>query len=248
MSTLFPDPEGLDDFRVFDPYEVHALLRQMAEQRVLVTIATADGISYTTTLWEVDKAQGVVRFDADSRDPQIDRLLDAEDAVAVSYLDDIKIQFDVAGLVHVHAGDGASALNCRYPHELYRFQRRHAYRVQPLRNATPHVRLRHPAAVDGELTLRVIDVSITGIALFQPAGQPALEPGLQIDGVVIGLDAQTQLKAMLRVVHVTSMNGQAAGVRVGCEIENMDGESLRTLQRYIDQTQKRRRMMSADGA
>ena len=36
------------------------------------------------------------------------------------------------------------------------------------------------------------------------------------------------------------------GVRVGCELLNLSAEATRLLQRYIDQTQKRRRMMSLD--
>jgi c-di-GMP-binding flagellar brake protein YcgR len=97
------------------------------------------------------------------------------------------------------------------------------------------------------LELRVIDVSIGGIALFVPNDVPALQPGTEIGDVVIDLDAETQLRARLRVAHITSMNDEALGVRVGCEMESMSGDALRLLQRFIDQTQKRRRMMAADG-
>lgn len=255
METMpTPLPSGsagratLDDFRIFEPFEILSLLRQMAEQRVLVTIATPSGASYTTSVWEVDKDKGVVRFSADRHDPQLERVLDSDDAVAVSYLDNIKIQFDIDGLVHVHAGGGVSALNCSFPHEMFRFQRRNSFRVRPLLTAPPHARFHHPVHPDLALELRVIDVSIGGIALFVPTEVPALEPGASVSDVVIDLDAETQLRARLRIAHVTSMNEEALGVRIGCEMESMSGEALRTLQLFIDQTQKRRRLMAAGGA
>jgi hypothetical protein len=35
-------------------------------------------------------------------------------------------------------------------------------------------------------------------------------------------------------------------VRIGCELQRLDGDAQRTLQRYIDQTQKRRRLLALD--
>jgi hypothetical protein len=45
---------------------------------------------------------------------------------------------------------------------------------------------------------------------------------------------------------VTSLDGDAAGTRVGCSLHDLDGDAQRALQRYIDQTQKRRRLLSLD--
>lgn len=234
------------EFRIVDPYEILALLRRMAEQRVLVTIAASSGASFTTPLWEVDPAKGVVRFAADRHDPTLERVLDAEEAVAVGYLDSIKIQFDVTGLVHVHAGRGTSTLNCSFPGELFRFQRRSSFRVRPLLHAPPVARLVHPHDADHVMELRILDVSVGGIALFLPEDQPPIQPGTIIDKVLIDLDAETRFSAMLRVAHVTSLNASSRGVRVGCEMERMSGEALRALQRFIDQTQKQRRLMALD--
>jgi hypothetical protein len=43
---------------------------------------------------------------------------------------------------------------------------------------------------------------------------------------------------------VTSIQPESRGVRLGCEMVNPSSDVLRGLQRYIDQTQKRQRMMS----
>ncbi|WKB54489.1 flagellar brake protein [Eleftheria terrae] len=242
-----PPEARLDDFRVVAPFEIEALLQQMVAQRALVTIATPGGASCTTTLWEVDHAKGVVRFTGDRHDPQLARVLNADDAVAVGYLDSIKVQFDVDGLVQVHAG-GASALNCSFPTEIFRFQRRASFRVRPLLNSPPAASFRHPAIPEMGLELRVLDVSIGGIALLIPENVPLVDPGVLISQVTIELDAETRFVTAMRVAHVTSMMDNGSGLRLGCELERMSGDSLRALQRFIDQTQKRRRLMARDDA
>ena len=64
------------------------------------------------------------------------------------------------------------------------------------------------------------------------------------------IDAQAELgrldKEAQKVDHVSSMQGQTQGVRLGCEFLNLNADATRSLQRYIDQTQKRRRMMALD--
>ncbi len=236
---------SLDDFRIADPFEILALLRQMAEARVLLTIATPRGASYTTTLWEVDRSRKVLRFSADRLDNQLEQVLDADDAVAVGYLDSVKVQFDVEGLVHVHGTGGQSALNCAIPEELFRFQRRGSYRVRPLLGAPPTAKLSHPEA-GALLELRVLDVSVAGVALLLPHDLLPLHPGTLLHDVLIDLDADTRFTASVRVVHVTAINQDAQGVRLGCEIERLSGEALRALQRYVDLTQRRRRLMAQD--
>lgn len=249
MPMPLPDEpqqrSSLDDFRIADPFEILALLRQMVEARVLLTIATPRGGSYTTTLWEVDRSRKVLRFSADRIDNQLEQVLDADDAVAVGYLDSVKIQFDVEGLVHVHGAGGQSALNCTMPQELFRFQRRGSYRVRPLLGAPPTAKLSHPEA-GTLLELRVLDVSVAGLALLLPHDVPPLHPGSLLHDVLIDLDADTRFTASVRLVHVTAINQDAQGVRLGCEIERLSGEALRALQRYVDLTQRRRRLMAQD--
>ncbi|WP_047198145.1 flagellar brake protein [Caldimonas brevitalea] len=243
------DAAKLDDFRITGRFEIATLLQQLVQQRALVTIATPEGACYTTNVWEVEPDKGVMRFSADRLDPQLQRVLDAGDAVAVAYLDSIKIQFDVEGLVQVHAGQtAATTLNCVLPDELFRFQRRTSFRVRPLLNSPPVASFRHPAIAEMRLELRVLDVSIGGIALFIPENVPVVEPGTQIGQVSVELDAETRFNATLRVAHASSMLDNSKGMRIGCELENLNGEALRSLQRYIDQTQKRRRLMALDDA
>jgi flagellar brake protein len=76
---------------------------------------------------------------------------------------------------------------------------------------------------------------------------PPLPPGLEMGGVQLDLDTDTSLDVVLRIQHASSVLGMpSAGLRLGCELLRLDAGTLRTLQRYIDQTQKRRRLLSLE--
>jgi c-di-GMP-binding flagellar brake protein YcgR len=243
LDALAASPGGLDDFRVSSPPEVLALLKQLADGNVMVNLNSSSGGVYTSTVWSLDPARGTLSFSADADDNQVQALVESEDAVAVAYLDSIKLQFDANGLVLVRGGR-ASALNCAFPREVFRFQRRNGFRVRPLLRATPTARVRHPMIPDMSLSLRVLDVSIGGCALFLPDDVPPLQPGVTLNNVQLDLDVDTRLTTSLRLQHVTSLNPDSRGVRLGCEMVNPASDVLRGLQRFIDQTQKRQRLIS----
>jgi flagellar brake protein len=243
LETLAATHGGLDDFRITSPSEVLAYLRQLQSGSVLLNLNASDGTVYTTTLWAIDAARGVVGFSADADNNVVQSLIEAEDAVVVAYLDSIKLQFDAQGLVLVR-GDRTSVLNCALPREMFRFQRRNGFRVRPLLRATPTARMHHPAIPEMQLSLRLLDISIGGCALFLPNDVPPLPPGVVLNGVQIELDVDTRITTALRLQHVTSINPDSHGVRLGCEMVNPSSEVLRNLQRFIDQTQKRQRMLS----
>lgn len=238
-------PGALANFRVSDPAECQALLKSLMDRGVTVNLNGSDGSAYAATLWSIDTGTGRIGFTADLLAPEVQRLVEAEEAVAVAYLDQVKLQFDVTDRVLVH-GRQHCVLQAALPRELFRFQRRSAYRVRTLERGAPTARFRHPAIPDMVLELRVLDVSVGGCALLMPADLPLFEPGVQINDCAIELDAATLLRGALVVHHVTSIQPEARGVRLGCELFHLSPDATRVLQRYIDQTQKRRRMMSLD--
>ena len=104
-------------------------------------------------------------------------------------------------------------------------------------------RLRHPAMPEMTVSLRVLDVSIGGCPLFLPHDVPSLPPGTRLAEVQIELDADTRFPAQLTLQHVSSILPDERGVRMGCEWAPLGGSAERALQRYIDHTQKQRRLM-----
>lgn len=235
---------GLDAFRVASSREIVAMLRGLSNGSVPVELrGTHQGQVCTTTIWCLDPGRGMLGFRADTSDRQLQSLLDHGAALAVAHPNNVKVQFEAMNLVLVR-GDHVDVLSCDVPSEMFRFQRRHAYRVRPPMRSAPSARLFHPARVETELMLRVIDVSIDGCALFLPDDVPALLPGVLLDRVEIDLDADTRFQASLRLRHVTAINTEARGVRLGFAFERVGGDALRSLQRFIDQTQKRGRLLA----
>jgi flagellar brake protein len=233
---------AIDEFRVDHPDEVLSLLRRLVDSAVLVQLSAPGGAAYTSTLWAVDAQARRISLDADAANPQIRALIEAGEATAVAYLDALKLQFDLHGMLLAH-GNNASALQSVLPDVVYRFQRRETFRVRARDGAAAH--LRHPASRSEVLTVRVLDVSVGGCALLLPAEVPPIEPGTSIDGVRIELDADTLFVAPLTVQHVSGGFGSThRGSRLGCSFSTLDGSALRLLQRFIDVTQRRAKFLS----
>ena len=237
------DDEGLDEFRVTSAREIQTMLKQLLDGSVLLNLNASDGSVFTSALWTIDSTRGSIGFNADPNDPAMQALLECEEVVVVGYLDSVKLQFDIHDLVLVH-GNKASVLSCAAPREMFRFQRRNAFRVRPLMRAAPMARLRHPDMPEMEFSLRVIDISIGGCGLFLPEDVPTMNAGLLLQDVRVELDTDTRLEVSMRLQHVTAINAEARGVRLGFEFKRVGGDSLRALQRFIDLTQKRGKLMA----
>jgi c-di-GMP-binding flagellar brake protein YcgR len=243
------DADGGEDpwgpFRVGHPQECLALLRQLRDGQQPVVLSGPDGSSLTATLWSVDEPRRLLTFSAPPGLPALDRIVEADEGIAVAYMDSIKLQWELAGLVMVR-GPRQSSLQSQLPGSIYRFQRRSAYRVRTPARHAPVARLRHPAMPEMRLTLRVLDLSLGGCALWCPADVPPLQPGTRLGELVVELDATTHFAAAATLAHVSSLGHHERGVRVGCEWLSLPPPAERLLQRWIDAAQRRRRLMALE--
>ena len=243
MPAPLDGHEGLDEFRVTSVRDVGLLLKQLLDGSVLLHLNGSDGRVFTSAIWTLDSARATIGFNADPHDPALQSILHSREVIVVGYLESVKVQFDVHHLVLVH-GNRASVLSCPFPREMFRFQRRNAFRVRPLMRSAPMARLRHPDMTDTEFSLRIIDISIGGCALFLPVDVPMMNAGVTLRDVRLELDADTRLDVNLRLQHVTSIDNEGKGLRLGFEFLRAGGDTLRTLQRFIDLTQKRGKLMA----
>ena len=235
--------DGLDEFRVSAPREIQSILKQLLDGSVLLSLHGEDGVVFTTAIWTLDGARGTLGFNADPADPAMKALLGGDEVTVVGYLDSVKIQFDVQGL-RIVSGQRASVLSCAAPRLLYRFQRRDSFRVRPLSRTSPTARFQHPDMPGCEMALRLVDVSIGGCGLFLPVEEPSMNRGVVIGEVRIELDDDTRVEVDMRLKHSTVVSEGARGARLGFEFVRPGGDTLRTLQRYIDLTQKRGKLMA----
>lgn len=244
LDALGAAPGGLDEFRITTPREVGAMLKLLIDGNVQVNLNASDGSVVSATLWTADHDRGSIGFSVNPDDPALHTLVECQEAVIVGYLDSVKLQFDATNLVLVR-GNRSCVLNCGWPREMFRFQRRGAFRVRPLLRSSPMARFRFGAGpAEREFALRVLDVSIGGCALFLPDEMPTINPGAVLSQVQIDLDAETRFHVDLRLHHLTSINAAATGMRLGCEYVRADGTVQRTLQRFIDLTQKRGKLLA----
>lgn len=234
-----PAREDWAEFRISDRAERVQLLQQLLDGGEPVHLSAPQGVAATSRLWTLDAGQQQIALAADAADPQMQSLAQCDEAVAVAYLDRIKLQFELDDLLLLR-GPHHCVLRARLPERLYRFQRRAAYRVLGFDRHGPRARLRHPSLPEMLLALRIVDLSIGGIALLLPDDVPALQPGTQLRGVRIELDSDTGFDATLHLLHVTALHGGGGGTRLGCAFSGLEGTPLRALQRCIDQTQQRR--------
>ena len=241
LATLDP----LAGFRCSHPRDVLALLRRLRDAAVPVSVSGPGGAHVNATVWSVDEQHGRLALEVEAGDTQLPGLVEANEATAVAYLDAIKLQFDLQDLLLVRS-PRATALQCELPACLYRFQRRSSFRVRTLERSAPQAHLRHPNMPDMPLALRVLDLSIGGCALLLPDDVPAVPLGVTLRGVTLALDTDTRLPVTLRLQHASSINPHSQGLRLGCEFLQLDPPAERILQRHIDQTQKRRRLLSLD--
>ena len=244
LDALGAAPGGLDEFRITTPREIGAMLKLLVDGNIQLNLNSADGSVVSATLWTADPTRGSIGFSVNPDDPALHALVECQEAVIVGYLDSVKLQFDASDLVLVR-GNRTCVLNCGWPREMFRFQRRGAFRVRPLLRSTPTARFRFGVGMaEREFALRVLDVSIGGCALFLPAEMPSINPGALLARVQIDLDADTRFDVDLRLHHLTSINADAKGVRLGCEFVRPDGTVQRTLQRFIELTQKRGKLLA----
>ena len=92
----------------------------------------------------------------------------------------------------------------------------------------------------------MLDVSIGGCALFLPDDVPPMRPGALLPGVLIELDADTRFHVNLGCSTSPRSTPTAHGVRLGFTSCRPSGDAQRALQRFIDQTQKRGKLLALD--
>jgi len=230
-------------FRVSDAQACLALLHELRDGSVPLSLSSPCGASLRTAIWAMDTKQQRLNLSVEAGDPRLQQLVQSDEAVAVAYPASAKLLFELRHLILVR-GQRACTLQVDLPSEIYRFQRRHAFRVRAPQGHSLSARLRHPAIPDMELSLRLLDVSLGGCALWLPDDVPLLQAGTLFGEVHVELDAETRFSTGLLVQHVSAIGPGEQGLRLGCEWAALGGMSERVLQRWIDMAQKRRRRLS----
>jgi len=223
-----------------DPHRF-ALLQQLRDRSSPVLLTGPTGASLNASLCCVDAGRDSLSFQVEPGDLQLEAMVQANEATALSYLEAQVLQFDLVDLVLVR-NPIVSALRARLPRQVHRFTRPEA--LLDFQPGGPCVVLRHPVHPEMALTLRIIDLSLAGAVLMLPEHLPALTLGVRIGDVQLALDAETRIHLSLRLLHASSMVSGAPGLLLGCEWLGLMRIDARRLQQYIDQTQTRQHTLA----
>jgi len=205
------------------------------------------GSAMSTTLWSLDDQRQRLCFNGDDSHSQLQNLLECGEVAATAYLNSVKLQFELDDLVLVRSAQALAvqvSLQATLPAEVFRFQRRTAFRVRVADRQSPTALFRHPSMPEMQLALRVLDVSATGCSMWLPGNVPPLQPGTELTRVVVALDETTRFTATVKLQHVTVLSEADPGVRLGCEWQPSSPSSERTLQRWVDAAQRRSRIFT----
>jgi c-di-GMP-binding flagellar brake protein YcgR len=235
---------GSERFRVDSRLEIASILATLVERGVLVSVTFGRDV-VNTVLLAVDAAAGEIVFDA-GQSAEVNARLEAASRVAFdTSLERIRIRFR-GGAVTPRTWQGAPAFACAMPATLVRLQRRDYFRAHVPLASSLRCAVR-TAGADGtppaSLTLRVLDVSVTGIALADAPTGFAPAPGTRLDGARLAL-ATGSLDVDLEVMYCRApAPGSASGapLRIGCRFVDLPPRGQALIQRCINALERERR-------
>ncbi|MEP7062212.1 MAG: flagellar regulator YcgR PilZN domain-containing protein [Betaproteobacteria bacterium] len=232
-----------DRYRIESPLEIAALLNEVAARGALVSVTFGNDVVMTVLL-RADAAAGALVFDAGSDLEANLRLGVARRLGFETHLDRIRIVFYTAGAI-AQTWDGAPAFAVALPPSVLRMQRRDYFRAHVPLTRGIRCELQPEVAATGDAaTLRVLDMSVTGVALVD--GPPGFEPapGSVLKAVTLALPpgpVTVDLEVMYRKENPRGSGGSGPLVRFGCRFVNLPAQCETLIQRCINQLERERR-------
>ena len=230
----FPEAEApdLERYWLYSKFEIDALIARLCDERVHMTIYWGrDGQFAVTQIMKVDAVRNEVHFDLPSQPQQQSDVLDAAELVCVAFIDSVKLQFSISA-PHRSSERGYPTFVGAFPDRLLRLQRREYYRVRTPESQSAICLV--PYSGDGIRyeTLRVLDVSVGGLAMLTFPQHFSPTAGSVIDRCYLDLPGVGTVSIRMRVAHVGAPQ-DALLARCGCEFIDLSPQARMMLQRYV---------------
>lgn len=234
MPTVDPET-GEARYELRTRSDVLSVFSALAKSPIPVTLSlTQLGLSLTTRLIAANPAFEELVFDATGL-ANSQRLDGSAGLVGSAQMDAVWYRF---GAEHVEAvrGYAQPAFRARLPSMILRMQRRDSIRY-PVPALNPPV---CDVLLQGiPLGLRVIDISLSGIAVEIEGRGAECKPGSKLENCLLQLPDVGAIQTDLDVVHL-SADRTGGGRRLGCRFTNIRATALTHLQRYISGLERER--------
>jgi c-di-GMP-binding flagellar brake protein YcgR len=233
-TTPFPEPESpeLERFWIYSPVEILALASRLRSEQVEMTLFWGrDGECAVTSILEVDAVHGQVKLDLPGVDSMREAVLAAGSLTCVAFIDNVKIQFSLRA-PRMAAADGGLALQCAVPERMLRLQRREYFRVRTPHSLSASCLVPDPADGVRYESLRVLDLSVGGLAMMAYPLHLELAASTTIDRCFLDLPGVGTINVRMRIAHVEPP-GKDGSRRCGCEFVDLSPHSRMLLQRYV---------------
>lgn len=227
-------------FRIEGALAVRAILRDLKVRRVSVSLHVERHAAafLVSRIAEVDEEE--VEFDLSGQDELLDMLAGVEAVIGVAFPGRVKTQFRLAGFELLTIDPpGYPALRAPLPVELYRIQRRDAFRVSPPQGDQAQcVRRLSP---DDEARYILADLSAGGAAVLLPPLAPVPALGERWLRSRIETASDLIIPCELVVRHVVEYPAGSGAHRVGLAFHATPSEVQRQIQLYVLDIDRRSR-------
>jgi flagellar brake protein len=235
MDTLpFPEAEApeLERYWLYSKFEIDSLIARLCDERVPMTVYWGrDGQFAVTQIMKVDAVRNEVHFDLPNHPQQQELLLDAGALVGIAFIDSVKLQFTIDSPRRSSEGGFPTFLSA-FPDRVLRLQRREYYRVRTPESISASCLVPYTGDRAQYESLRVLDVSVGGLAMLAYPRHFDPTSGIVIDRCYLDLPGVGTVTVRIRVAHVeASKDGQAR--RCGCEFVDLSPQARMMLQRYV---------------
>lgn len=233
-------------YMLYSRTEIIFILRSMLKKGSMATIYFNHGKHFfLTALIEIDDRTDTVIIDRGSDEEINEWALKADRLLCTANLDKVKIQFSLDGLKSAKHG-GQPAFVAKLPKAMLRLQRREYFRLDTPQG-NPIICQAKVTREDGSqlsLNLPLLDISGGGVGLMAPTdAESVLKPDTLLSNCRLDIPEEGVIQAnlIIRNAFLITMRNGTRHLRIGCEYQDLPGNRLSMIQRYITRIERERK-------
>lgn len=237
-------PEGDERYLLRNQRQIRGLLRQLRDQRAVVTMHVAGrDMAVPTAVLDVDEDDDCLILDGSHNDTSNRAIEDAKYLLCYAQLERVNVRFRLEKAQRIER-DSHVAFRANLPDALYHMQRRESYRLETPITDSPVCTIRQDQAQGGDLhlQLRVTDISSGGLAVSLTAGMPLLELQRTYRDCTLQLPGAAPIALPLTVCsqHKQTLPNGSEGFRIGMQFSDLPRGADESIQRYIFRVDRQR--------